>query len=490
MSLQTNAKAGAALLPFLMVVSLMCSITAEEFLGYQAVPQGEGEASSYALLLGSQVAFAGILVALGPRIKTIVGRIPLLVAGGAAFLIGALLALAGSSEALPCLTVIGFVFLSLGSFSLKISCLELLSGAPPKRMAIYVFLAAFTQSFFAPMFTLSSTVTWIMAGLTGAVGFACVAGVDLLTKRCLAKAADGTSQTSFRRPFLPAPAILVGVGVLCASISFLNPLPLYPAIDPLSFIAFTFLSHIGGALLFALVVFVGRGSSYATAFKSLNTLVLVGFFLMALFGAGSSVPRALCTTAFSLFEFVTFLAIADLASYSSTDRLRLFGGYYLLMRACALVGVYLNADDVVFAGFGLSFSLFGSLFAVACVVAAIWLITEPNLSRFFWGNTAEEIGRVACNDEGEGVPVPAPSARAAASLIEHSVEHLAVEHGLTPREQEVFTLMAQGRSSTFISEELFVSTNTVRKHIAHVYEKLGVHSRQELLTLVQQESLG
>ena len=424
-------------------------------------------------------------MALGSRIKTIVGRIRLVVAAGAVFLVGTIFALTGSSESMPCVTFAGFVFLSLGSFLLKVSCLELLSSFPPKRMAIYVFLSAFIQSFLAPVFTLSSTVTWILAGLIGATGFLCVMRADCLAKRNLEEADNDSGKSSARHPFFPVPSILVGMGVLCAGIAFLNPLPLYPSISPLSFIALTFPSHIGGSLLFALAIFFGRGSSYVTAFKTLDTLVLISFFFMGLLGTGSPIPRALCTTAFGLFESVTFLALADLASCSHADRLRLFGSYYLLVRSCALVGMALNVDDVVVAVSGLSFSLFGSLFAAACVVLAIWSLTEPNLNRFFGGNAVEEVGHVVRNDESGGSSVSAPSTQVVVGSIERSVEHLAAHHGLTPREQEVFVLLAQGRSSTFISKELFISTNTVRKHIAHVYEKLGVHSRQELLTLVQ-----
>jgi DNA-binding CsgD family transcriptional regulator len=34
-------------------------------------------------------------------------------------------------------------------------------------------------------------------------------------------------------------------------------------------------------------------------------------------------------------------------------------------------------------------------------------------------------------------------------------------------------------SSVEIAEELYISRNTVRSHIGHIYDKLGVHSREE-----------
>lgn len=61
---------------------------------------------------------------------------------------------------------------------------------------------------------------------------------------------------------------------------------------------------------------------------------------------------------------------------------------------------------------------------------------------------------------------------------------LAADYGLTPREAEILALMALGRSAKYISEELLVSYNTTRTHVRHIYEKLNIHSKQELIDLV------
>ena len=63
---------------------------------------------------------------------------------------------------------------------------------------------------------------------------------------------------------------------------------------------------------------------------------------------------------------------------------------------------------------------------------------------------------------------------------------IAAAHGLSPRETQVFTLLAQGRSRVFIQEELSLSDSTIKAHTSHVYQKLGVHSKQELISLVQE----
>lgn len=52
---------------------------------------------------------------------------------------------------------------------------------------------------------------------------------------------------------------------------------------------------------------------------------------------------------------------------------------------------------------------------------------------------------------------------------------------LTAREVEIATLLCQGVSPANISKKLYIAQSTAYKHIAHIYEKMHVSSRQELL---------
>jgi DNA-binding CsgD family transcriptional regulator len=55
---------------------------------------------------------------------------------------------------------------------------------------------------------------------------------------------------------------------------------------------------------------------------------------------------------------------------------------------------------------------------------------------------------------------------------------------LTPRELEVLEHVAAGRTDREIATLLYVSVRTVQKHLAHVYEKLGVRTRTAAAMLV------
>jgi DNA-binding NarL/FixJ family response regulator len=52
---------------------------------------------------------------------------------------------------------------------------------------------------------------------------------------------------------------------------------------------------------------------------------------------------------------------------------------------------------------------------------------------------------------------------------------------LSTRENEILELLSQGLRIKEIADQIFVSVNTVRTHIRHIYEKLQVQSRVEAL---------
>jgi len=52
---------------------------------------------------------------------------------------------------------------------------------------------------------------------------------------------------------------------------------------------------------------------------------------------------------------------------------------------------------------------------------------------------------------------------------------------LTPREQEVMALLAEGVSTNEIADKLFISPKTVENHRARIMGKLGLHSSMELI---------
>lgn len=107
------------------------------------------------------------------------------------------------------------------------------------------------------------------------------------------------------------------------------------------------------------------------------------------------------------------------------------------------------------------------------VFVALMFFSEKNLSSSQWGvvlKNAVHMGGGGQASERNRLGV--------------KCEEIGRQAKLTPREEEILLLVAQGKTVGQIARELYIGTNTVKTHTKHVYQKLGVHARNELLELL------
>ena len=69
-------------------------------------------------------------------------------------------------------------------------------------------------------------------------------------------------------------------------------------------------------------------------------------------------------------------------------------------------------------------------------------------------------------------------------MVMITLEELCNDFNITPRELDVLRLIYQGKDNQEISDELFISINTTKKHVNSIFRKLEVDSRAELLSKI------
>ncbi len=74
-------------------------------------------------------------------------------------------------------------------------------------------------------------------------------------------------------------------------------------------------------------------------------------------------------------------------------------------------------------------------------------------------------------------------------FIHKRCDELAQEFGISPRETEVLYYLGRGYNHGYIARKLFLSENTVRTHVRHIYAKLGISSREDLLNLIDENEV-
>ena len=120
----------------------------------------------------------------------------------------------------------------------------------------------------------------------------------------------------------------------------------------------------------------------------------------------------------------------------------------------------------------------------AILLAAI----EAGCSGYITKDSAvsEAIQAVRAAHAGEALISPMMLARLLPKLRR---DYRGVGSTLTEREREVLHLLAQGSPNQIVADKLFLSVNTVRKHVQSILSKLGAHSKLEAVAIAVREGI-
>ena len=234
----------------------------------------------------------------------------------------------------------------------------------------------------------------------------------------------------------------------------------------------------------------GRHISFSLLWRLEIVIATIGaFILMVLPGAATEIAVAIVNIADTLMLCVLFITAQDVARHSSLHPFVIFGGAWaarVLSRNLGRTVVFALSPMTQSESAVLGFIVFALSLSMVC------LLTDnlPRTRKLFIYD--DESGEAAASRTASGPAAYETKSEgstaanvAVASSDEQVREWLRTKHGLTAREIDVALLIARGRSKTFIADELFISENTVRTHSKNVYTKLGIHSREELISLFE-----
>lgn len=267
---------------------------------------------------------------------------------------------------------------------------------------------------------------------------------------------------------------LVAVGIYAVSMRFLEPLILSESsqdqIATMNAFVCTFL--LAAALLLALFA---TGTSASFPFENLYSLLAVSVVLSllatcVLLGKPLAIG-AMCLFTVNLVAMLLFCIFTYLICQDSSAIAHILGFGMFAFATGNLLG---NEIGEYYCSFGLDDSTKPQC---AFVLSAFCLIA---LFIMFPGRRFSLL--LLPIEEKERAPIKQPSPTR--NIWIRTAEAVAAEAQLSSREEEVFLLVARGKTYQQIADKLFISPYTVKAHARRIYEKTGTHSRVELSGLV------
>ncbi len=221
---------------------------------------------------------------------------------------------------------------------------------------------------------------------------------------------------------------------------------------------------------------------------------LVATLLLAFPIGGEGFEQVAGAAVFAVYLIVSVLMVPACIDTAQREGLRvaavygLFAGMvHLAFSGATFLGVRLFAEG---GGFGATTSLVATLLVLYVLAMAYALVQRRTRGA---GDPLGVVGNADLDDrtlaspdvskdeagapEGSSLDLPDPIERRCLILVER--------FGLSPRETDVLLAFSHGRNVSYLAEQLCLSPNTIRSHSKTLYTKLGVHSKQELLNLVE-----
>ena len=170
-------------------------------------------------------------------------------------------------------------------------------------------------------------------------------------------------------------------------------------------------------------------------------------------------------------EILLLLIVYTLAYNTKASAIWLFGILSATQFFAHMIGA--NLGNWISAAPGSTeYAVLEAVALVFVAVASFMLMSEKSLFSFWEG------GR-AVADDSTGKPSD--------DYLKARLDFLGAAYALTEREQEMISLLAQEKTNNEIALETLISAGTVKVHLHNIYRKMGIHSRKELMALIEEK---
>ena len=257
---------------------------------------------------------------------------------------------------------------------------------------------------------------------------------------------------------------------------------------------------VAAVALIGLVLFARRRTDLALTFKVIVPILVVLFALMPMFWSTYPVElNTVMSACYGVFDVIIWYMVASTAYDFSVSGFVVGGIVRGVSIIARLVGIGIGYV-VMLIPESPSMLVIGVSVGAVYVLAMLALFQQGG-NRFsflsFGASKAKDAeGKAAAVSCAAGCGAACPrqqiasadEARGDESASEPDgdvLEQIASYYGLTRREAEVLPYLARGRSAKVIAEALFVSESTVRTHTRRILEKTALHSKQDLIDLIE-----
>lgn len=234
------------------------------------------------------------------------------------------------------------------------------------------------------------------------------------------------------------------------------------------------------AALCAVAVYVFASSKPLSSDGLFRVSILVsvaGFLVLSITGAPrDALASSLLSAGTGIFEILMYYVLIAIGAKNPTGALSVFAwGNAMASWGTILGAVFGRATNEAYRTDGTVLAIISAVIVFVLVAYVLFVLGSFSFSKTIESVSPSVDVKVVEEKGGDGVE----------GSLEERCSRLAEDACLTEREREVFLLLAHGRNARYIQETLVVSYNTVKTHVSHVYAKLGVHSHQELIDLVE-----